>query len=220
MVVNRLVVLWYHSGMTEEVMYDVVVVGAGVAGLTATLYATMYGLKTICVGNEIGGKLTWAPGIIDYPGLPIVSGKDLVAGLYEQVQKMSGHVVQGIVQEVVVENSQFIVTAGVGQYRTSSIIFATGNPNKQREQIAVPLAQKLGCELRGKLFTVNQWHMTTVSGVFAAGDCVVYPYGQEQIVSAAQGGVGAAASTFHFLRKSPPPILWGKSQIARQILSS
>ena len=47
-------------------MLDVAIIGAGAAGLTAALYAKLYQLETICIGDKIGGKLVTAPFIIDY----------------------------------------------------------------------------------------------------------------------------------------------------------
>lgn len=69
-------------------MYDLVIIGAGPAGLTAGLYAGRSGLNAVILDSaQCGGTANTAPLIENYPGIKQISGKDLSANMKEQVEK-------------------------------------------------------------------------------------------------------------------------------------
>ncbi|MCD6421594.1 MAG: FAD-binding protein, partial [Thaumarchaeota archaeon] len=61
----------------EQDVYDVLVIGGGVAGLTAALYASRQGLKTMVVTIDVGGQLLTAPMIENFPAASPISGFEL-----------------------------------------------------------------------------------------------------------------------------------------------
>jgi thioredoxin reductase (NADPH) len=67
-------------------LLDVLIIGAGPAGLTAALYAKRYGLDvTVLEGNLYGGQIANAPEVENYPGIRSISGVDLALQIYDQV---------------------------------------------------------------------------------------------------------------------------------------
>jgi thioredoxin reductase len=204
-------------------MFDVIIIGAGPAGLTAVLYATGYGLNAICIGDPIGGKLIAAPDILDYPGIENISGDQVVDSLKKQVARINGKVEQKTVTEIHYDQAQQTFTiscsdnsALVTNLVTKSVIIATGNGNKQKENMAVKLCSQLNIETQDGRVVIDENNMTSASGVFAAGDCIVFPRSLEQLASAVATGITAATGVYGFIKHEKSPILWGSSKIPRR----
>ncbi len=67
--------------------YDLIIVGAGPAGMTASVYAARQKVNTLLLSSEIGGQLNWTVGIENYMGYEFVEGAELVRKFEEQVKK-------------------------------------------------------------------------------------------------------------------------------------
>lgn len=200
-------------------MHDLIIIGLGPSGMTALLYATMYGLSVHAVGDVVGGKLPLAPFIIDYPGIQGIAGKDFVAGLLAQVQHAKCSYEEGVVTAVAQQAGDrpaFSITTNTGQsYTAGAILFATGNVKKQREDRVSPLVQQLGVDLQDRFFPCAADTTVGVPGVYASGDALCYPHSLEQIATAVETGITAAAHIFEYHKGTRPPILWGKAQVPR-----
>jgi thioredoxin reductase len=202
-------------------MLDVLIIGAGPAGLTALMFATMYGLDVMCVGKEIGGKAATAPGIKDYPGMPNLEGRDFVAGLMQQLEDVGAKVEENEVVDIEAGNTDggaeqsFTVKTVDGKiYEARTLIIAVGNINKQPQKIMIKLLENLDIKTE-EGFIQSYIEKTTKSGIFAAGDCILYPESLEQLVTATSTGADAAAQAYEMLKGEKPPILWGTSKIPR-----
>ena len=68
-------------------VYDVIVIGGGMAGLTAAMYSSRNGLKTLVVTMDIGGQIVKASEVENYPGIVKATGAEIINNLYEQVLK-------------------------------------------------------------------------------------------------------------------------------------
>lgn len=197
-------------------MLDAIIIGAGPAGLTATLYAQLYGLQCVCVGDLIGGKLVLAPEIIDYPGIPSINGKVYVDGLSQQLTKANAKVETDKVNLIEKLDTFFkITTVTQKTYESKTIILATGNANKQRDKRTLELVNSLGIKTEKGLISVNERYETSHKNIYAAGDAIIYPYSLEQLVSSVSSGIKSTASVFESLRSTKPPILWGTAKIPR-----
>ncbi|MGD0488561.1 MAG: FAD-dependent oxidoreductase [Syntrophorhabdales bacterium] len=68
-------------------MYDLVIIGAGPAGMTAAVYAARQKAKTLLLARDVGGQLSWTLGIENYMGYQFIEGIDLIRKFEEQVRK-------------------------------------------------------------------------------------------------------------------------------------
>jgi alkyl hydroperoxide reductase subunit F len=73
--------------MGECMDYDLIIIGAGPAGMTAGVFAMRKGLKTLLVGKDIGGQVNWTTDIENYMGFQEVDGRELMERFQEQVEE-------------------------------------------------------------------------------------------------------------------------------------
>lgn len=105
-------------------MYDIIIVGAGPAGLTSALYA-LRAKKTVLIfeAKSYGGQIAVAPLVENYPGIEAISGFDYATNLYNQVIKLGGEVKFETVLNIEEGN---VVRTKKGDYSAKAIILATG----------------------------------------------------------------------------------------------
>lgn len=105
-------------------MYDIIIVGAGPAGLTAALYASRANKKVIVFeANSYGGQILNAHMVENYPGIPNISGFDLATNMYNQVLDHNVEVKFEMVKRITKEKE---VITNKGTYKGKTIILATG----------------------------------------------------------------------------------------------
>lgn len=110
-------------------MYDIIVVGAGPAGLTSALYASRAGKNVLVIeANSYGGKIVNAAKIENYPAIELISGFDFATNLYNQVKKFGVHFKFETVLRV--ESDKTVVTTK-DKYKAKAVILATGSFNKK-----------------------------------------------------------------------------------------
>lgn len=108
-------------------MYDILIVGGGVAGLTAAIYARRAG-KTVLVleGATLGGQIATSPLVENYPGIPEVNGADYAEALTAQAKALGAEVKFGRASAVERTGDGFVLTAGRRTYEARALILATG----------------------------------------------------------------------------------------------
>lgn len=112
----------------ERKQRDVIVIGAGMAGLTAALYAGRSGLSVLVLESElVGGQIANAAGIENYPGLSGVGGGDLISAVQTQAEKF-GAVVDEFdsIERVELSAQPKIVETESVVYEAGAVILATG----------------------------------------------------------------------------------------------
>ncbi|WP_036607864.1 thioredoxin-disulfide reductase [Oribacterium sp. P6A1] len=112
-------------------MYDVIIVGAGTAGLSAAIYAVRAGKSALVIeAASYGGQIINTPDIENYPGIAHISGFDFATGLYNQAKDLGAEVKFERVTEIADEGSIKRVRTSQGQYECKAVILATGAKNR------------------------------------------------------------------------------------------
>ena len=113
-------------------MYDIIVVGAGPAGLTAALYARR-AEKTVLVIEKatFGGQITHSPRVENYPGFAVMSGVEFADKLIEQVLGQGAEIEMDCVTGISGSTGDFTVTTEGGEFKGKTVIVATGSHHRQ-----------------------------------------------------------------------------------------
>ncbi len=118
--------------MSSDEVFDIVIIGAGIAGLSAAIYSCRLGLKTLIVSVDVGGQLLYAGPIENYPGLEVGSGYDLVFRIRNQATSFGANIVIDEVVELVKDGDVFTVRTKGGQvFKSLSVIAACGKAPKR-----------------------------------------------------------------------------------------
>ncbi|OGW30397.1 MAG: hypothetical protein A2X54_01075 [Nitrospirae bacterium GWF2_44_13] len=120
------------AGREGLIDFDIVVIGAGPAGLTAAMYAERSGLKSIVFEKaNVGGQIAITPVVDNYPGFASIAGKTLVELMAKQTMNYAS-ILQGVsVSDIKKKDSGFEITAGSGIYNAKAVVIATGAGSKK-----------------------------------------------------------------------------------------
>ncbi|MEK7598470.1 MAG: FAD-dependent oxidoreductase [Patescibacteria group bacterium] len=110
----------------SEKIYDLIIIGAGPAGLGASIYASRYKLDHLVIGNEIGGQVAEASEIENWAGEISISGKTLMEKFEYHAHHLGAQIIQSDVAAVRKTEQGFKVVAGEEKYLSKSIILALG----------------------------------------------------------------------------------------------
>ena len=113
-------------------MYDIIIVGAGPAGLTAALYALRASKSVLVIEQStFGGQVTFSPKIENYPGFPEMSGNEFADKLLDQVLSMGAEVEMEKVSGIVDEGNRKLVFANNKKFEAQAVIIAVGVHHRQ-----------------------------------------------------------------------------------------
>ncbi|MEM3364134.1 MAG: FAD-dependent oxidoreductase [Candidatus Micrarchaeia archaeon] len=112
--------------------YDIVVVGAGPAGSAAAIYAKRYGMNVVVFeSGAIGGQLSWATEIENYPGFSKISGMDYAESIRKHLEHLNIPVEIDTVKSVKKSDKWFEVELSSGvMVRSLGLILATGSSHR------------------------------------------------------------------------------------------
>jgi thioredoxin reductase (NADPH) len=128
--------------MSEEKVYDVIIVGAGPAGMTAAVYTSRASLSTLMIERGIpGGQMANTEEVENYPGYESILGPELSTKMFEHAKKFGAEYAYGDIKQIIDHGDTKTVVAGTKEYRAYSIIIATGAEYKK---LGVPGEKELG----------------------------------------------------------------------------
>ena len=108
-------------------MQDILIVGAGTAGLTAAIYAARAGKTATVLENEaVGGQIATSPQVENYPGFESISGAEFSDRLFTQATALGVSVELEKAQAVRVQDGVFTLETGSESYSARALILATG----------------------------------------------------------------------------------------------
>ena len=147
--------------MAQE--YDVLIIGGGLAGMTAAMYAGQYGMETGLIEQMMGGaQIINIEKIENYPGFPQgISGAELAPAIQEQAMNAGAEFLMGEVTSISRDGDYKLVSSDSGTYRAKSVIIAAGSK-----------LQQLGIPGEEELFGRGVSHCATCDGPLYMGQTV------------------------------------------------
>lgn len=112
-------------------MYDLIIIGAGPAGMTAGIYAARREMKTLIIGQEIGGQVMWATEIENYPGFKSIQAYELISKMKEQVEGLGVSINNAEVKKIEKKEDYFEIFTEKEKLEAKTIVIAMGlKPNR------------------------------------------------------------------------------------------
>ena len=113
-------------------IYDLIIIGAGPAGITAAIYAARKKMNFILISRDIGGQTAWSGDIENYTGYQFVSGPELVAKFEEHLRKFESNLKENeAVTELSKSGNIIKVKTGQAQYQAKALIIASGKRSRE-----------------------------------------------------------------------------------------
>ena len=111
-------------------MYDLIIIGMGISGISASIYAKRAGMKVLLLeGSAPGGTINGISIIENYPGFKSISGPDLAYNLFLEVENMQIEYKLEKVTDVILDNIKTVKTTS-NVYETKKLLIATGRRPK------------------------------------------------------------------------------------------
>jgi len=187
-------------------MYDLIIVGGGLAGMTAAIYAARKEMNFIIISPEFGGEISNTPVVENWPGIKSIRGMELAQNYVDHMKSLNVKIIEDAVTEIKKEGENFTVNTYGGSFSTKTIIWATGS--KYRE-LKVPGEQ----ELKGRGVT----YCSTCDGPLYKNKTVaVVGAGNNGLTSAIY--MAAIANKVYLINKNPK--LKGDAILSEALLKS
>jgi len=117
-------------------MYDLIIIGAGPAGITASVYAARKKMDFLVISKDIGGQTAWSGDIENYTGYQFITGPELTVKFEEHMRKYGTGLKEGEeVTEIKKKGSVVSVKTDKGSYEAKTAIISSG---KRSKELGVP----------------------------------------------------------------------------------
>lgn len=128
--------------MSEEKIYDVIIAGAGPAGMTAAVYTSRANLSTLMVERGVpGGQMANTEDVENYPGYESILGPDLSTKMFDHAKKFGAEYAYGDIKEIKDGKEYKTVVTGSKEFKARAVIVTTGAKYKK---LGVPGESQLG----------------------------------------------------------------------------
>ncbi len=169
--------------MDTDKTYPLAIIGAGPAGLSASIYASRYGVDHIVIGHLAGGQISETHEVDNYPGMNVTSGSEFAESLVSHARRYGAPIEHRMVMKIVRENETFVITLDGGKtVRSRMILLATGAKRRT-----------LGLDRESELIGLGVSYCATCDGFFYRGRTVTVIGGNNSAVGAAVYLAGIAA---------------------------
>lgn len=121
-------------------MYDIIIIGAGIAGLTSAIYAARANKKVLIIEKQnYGGRIVSATAVKNYPGFINITGADLATNLYVQATSLGAELIYENALSIKNGRNKRVIT-DKNEYECKTIIIATG---LERRSLNIPGEKEL-----------------------------------------------------------------------------
>ena len=120
--------LGLDSGAARAMLYDVIIIGSGPAGMTAAIYSARKGLKTLVLAKDVGGQLNISAKLENYLGYASIDAPTLITHFEDHVERFDVTRVVGeeVVNLDVTEKIKMVATQAGNRYQGRTVIIASG----------------------------------------------------------------------------------------------
>lgn len=112
-------------------LYDIVIIGGGAAGMAAAIYARRYDLKTLVLYESLGGHVSEAHNVENYPGFLSIPGLELAEKFKMHAEKFGAEIRIGRVERVEKDSRGFCIVGDVAVCSAKTVLIATGTSTKR-----------------------------------------------------------------------------------------
>ncbi len=120
--------------MTEN-RYDLIIVGAGPAAISAAIYAARYKMNFAIIGGVPGGNMSVSYDIDNYPGYIHTTGTELTQNMTKQLSVLGHKIIQDNIRQITKNDGVFQLNGAIGKYSARKILLAIGT---ERNKLGIP----------------------------------------------------------------------------------
>jgi len=113
-------------------IYDLIIIGAGPAGITAAVYAARKKMDILVITKDIGGQASLSGDIQNYTGYQFITGPELVIKFEEHMRKFNFEIKENEeAKELISRQSTFLVKTDKGNYQAKTVVVASGKSSRE-----------------------------------------------------------------------------------------
>jgi len=122
-------------------LFDIIVIGGGVSGMTSALYGLRNGKKVLLIeGESIGGQIAQSPRVENYPTYKEISGSKLSEELFDQITELGVSFEFDTIESIEKSGKHFVIKGEFDTYQSKSVIIANGVKHRK---LRLPNEEKL-----------------------------------------------------------------------------